>query len=260
MQKKCLTMVTKNQLKYYSSLLNKKHRQEEKKFLVEGSKLLSEALDSGYECEIILALKDFIDENTVFSKLISNQKLNMELIKSIDFEKLCDTKNPKGVVGIFHFKQHIQNAFSNEKLIVAMENISDPGNMGTILRNCDWFGVKNILLSSNCAEIYNPKVIRASAGSVFHLNIYRKDNLINAFEEQKKLGYKIVCADLNGDNLYSFAQHGKLILVLANEANGPTEDMLKTADIKITIPRIGKAESLNVASASAVLLSELIKY
>ncbi len=252
-------MITKNQFKYYSSLLNKKNRQEEKKFLVEGSKLLREALDSGYKCEIILALKDFVDENNDFAKSFGKQKLNIELIKTVEFKKLCDTKNPQGVIGIFHFKQNIIDAFNNDKLIVAMENISDPGNMGTILRNCDWFGVKNVLLSSDCAEIYNPKVIRASAGSVFHLNIYRKDNLISTLEEQKKLGYKILCADLNGDNLYNFSQREKLILVLANEANGPTEELINTCDLRITIPRIGNAESLNVASASAVILSELSK-
>ena len=252
-------MITKNQLKYYSSLLNKKDRQEEKKFLVEGSKLLREALDSGYECEIILALKDFVDENNDFTKSIGKQKLNIELIKTIEFEKLCDTKNPQGVIGIFHFKQQTITDIKNENLIVAMENISDPGNMGTILRNCDWFGVKNVLLSSNCAEIYNPKVIRASAGSVFHLNIFNEESFYNALEGQKKLGYKILCADLNGENLYNFTQHEKMILVLANEANGPTNKLLEICDVRITIPRIGKAESLNVAGASAVILAELSK-
>lgn len=252
-------MLTKNQLKYYSSLLNKKHRQEEKKFLVEGSKLILEALDSGYKCEIILALKDFVYENNDFTKLIGEQKLNIKLIKTIEFEKLCDTKNPQDVIGIFHFKQQTITDIKNENLIVALENISDPGNTGTILRNCDWFGVKNVLLSPNCAEIYNPKVIRASAGSVFHLTIFEEENFYTKIEEQKKLGYKILCADLNGENLYSFTQSEKIILTLANEANGPTGRLKKLSDQSITIPRKGKAESLNVASASAVILSELTK-
>lgn len=252
-------MVSKNQLKYYSSLLNKKNRQEEKKFLVEGSKVISEALDSGYDCETILAPKSFVDMSNEFVKLIAKQKLHIELVNNIEFEKLCDTKNPQGVVGIFQFKQINADAFANDKLIVALENISDPGNMGTIIRNCDWFGVKNILLSSNCAEIYNPKVIRASAGSVFHLNLVEKNDFFGALTEYKKAGYEIVCADLDGENLNSYTSKKKTILVMANEANGPSNELLKITDRKITIPKKGKAESLNVASASAVILSELTK-
>lgn len=252
-------MMTKNQLKYYSSLLNKKKRNEEKKFLVEGSKLILEALDYGYESEIIFVSKEFFEKDYDFSKSIRNKKLNIEFVKTIELEKLSDTKNPQGVVGVFYFKQNIGDNFTNDELIVALENISDPGNMGTIIRNCDWFGVENILLSSNCAEIYNPKVVRASAGSVFHLNISQKNDFIKSLEDQKKNGYKILCADLDGENLYTFTRSGKQILVFANEANGPTDDLLKASDIKITIPKIGKAESLNVASASAIVLSELSK-
>ena len=252
-------MLTKNQIKYYSSLLNKKFRHQEKKFLVEGIKLISEALDSNYSCEIIIALKESAAENQNLIKQLNKKKINTEIIKSVDFEKLCDTKNPQGIIGVFHFRQQSPLDFEQEKLIVALENISDPGNVGTILRNCDWFGVKNILLNPDCAEVYNPKVIRASAGSVFHLNIFEEKDFYNLLKDQKKNGFAILCADLNGENLYTFTYNKKAILVLANEANGPTKNLLEICDYKITIPRIGKAESLNVASASAVILASLSK-
>ena len=253
-------MLTKNRLKYYSSLLNKKHRIDEKKFLVEGQKLIIEALDSGYTCEIILTLNEFTDENQCLIKQLSKKMVTSEIVKSSDFVKLCDTKNPQGIIGVFHVKQQNILAFEIENLIVAMENISDPGNVGTIIRNSDWFGVENIMLNPDCAEIYNPKVIRASAGSVFHLNIFEEKDFYNVLKNQKKNGFVILCADLNGENLYSFTYNKKTILVLANEANGPTSTLLKICDAKITIPRIGKAESLNVASASAVILSTLSKF
>lgn len=252
-------MLSKNQLKYYSSLLNKKQRQEEKKFIVEGLKLISEAVESGFRCEIVVALKDFLDENNSFIKLIEKNKISFDAVKTSELEKLCDTKTPQGVIGVFNFKEQSKTDLGNEKLIVALENVSDPGNLGTIIRNCDWFGVNNVLLSSDCAERYNPKVIRSSAGSIFHLNIFYENNFYGVLEEQKKLGYKILCADLNGENLYSFIQSGKMILALANEANGPTEKLLEICDLKITIPKKGDAESLNVASASAVLISQLTK-
>ena len=250
-------MLTKNQIKYYSSLLNKKFRQQEKKFIAEGIKLVAEALGSGYTCEIIIALKESTAEDLI--KQLNRKKINTEVVKSTDFEKLCDTKNPQGIIGIFHFKQQSQLDFEHEKLVVALENISDPGNVGTILRNCDWFGVKNILLSPDCAEIYNPKVIRASAGSGFHLNISDEKDFYNVLKKQKQNGFVILCADLNGENLYTFTGNQKMILVLANEANGPTNNLLEICDSKITIPGKGNAESLNVASASAVILSELTR-
>lgn len=252
-------MLSKNQIKYYSSLLNKKQRHQEKKFIVEGLKLITDAIDSGFRCEIVISQKDFLDENIGFVKFIEKNKINFDSAKAQDFEKLCDTKNPQGIVGVFNFKELTKTDFANEKLIVALENISDPGNLGTIIRNCDWFGVKNVVLSSDCAEIYNPKVVRSSAGSIFHLNLFYEDNFYGVLEEQKKTGYKILCADLNGENLYSFAQNEKMILALANEANGPTEKLLQICDLKITIPKKGNAESLNVASASAVLISQLTK-
>lgn len=253
-------MLTKNQLKYYSSLLNKKHRVDEKKFLVEGRKLITEALDSGYTCEIILTLNESADENQSLIKQLSKKKIISEIVRSSDFVKLCDTKNPQGIMGVFHVKQQNKPAFENENLIVAMESISDPGNVGTIIRNSDWFGVKNILLNPDCAEVYNPKVIRASAGSVFHLNIFEEKDFYNVLKEQKENGFVVLCADLNGDNIYSLNNKHKTILVLSNEANGPTNKLLEICDSKITIPRIGKAESLNVASASAVILSTLSKF
>lgn len=252
-------MLTKNQLKYYSSLLNKKHRVDEKKFLVEGRKLITEALDSGYTCEIILTLNESADENQSLIKQLS-KKIISEIVRSSDFVKLCDTKNPQGIMGVFHVKQQNKPAFENENLIVAMESISDPGNVGTIIRNSDWFGVKNILLNPDCAEVYNPKVIRASAGSVFHLNIFEEKDFYNVLKEQKENGFVVLCADLNGDNIYSLNNKHKTILVLSNEANGPTNKLLEICDSKITIPRTGKAESLNVASASAVILSILSKF
>jgi len=252
-------MLTKKQLKYYSSLLNKKHRANEKKFLVEGQKLIIEALDSGYTCEIILTLNESADENQNLIKQLNKERIISETVKSSDFVKLCDTKNPQGIIGVFHFKQQNKPAFENENLIIAMESISDPGNVGTIIRNSDWFGVKNILLNSDCAEIFNPKVIRASAGSVFHLNIFEEKDFYNVLKEQKKNGFVVLCADLNGENLYASSYNKKTILVLANETNGPTNNLLEICDSKITIPRIGKAESLNVASASAVILAELTR-
>ncbi len=252
-------MLTKTELKYYSSLLIKKYRREENKILVEGRKLISEAIGSGYECEILFAEKESFEEDKDFSALIQKRKIKIEFLKAAELSKLSDTKTNQGLIAVFRTAKLTDHTSAKQNLIVALENVSDPGNMGTIIRNCDWFGIKEIILSDDCAEAFNPKVIRASAGSVFHVGVYESKNFYAELENRKKSGYKILCADLKGENIYSFEVADKLIVVFANEGSGPTQYLKQLTDIFITIPRKGSAESLNVASASAVILSELTK-
>ncbi len=251
-------MLTKTELKYYSSLLIKKFRNSEGKFLVEGPKLIKEALNASFPCEIVLASKAFLDNNSNYFEAFRKKNIRIEIIKTAELKKLSDTKNPQGITAVF-----IQRSSAKINIqtgaIVALENISDPGNIGTIIRNCDWFGIETVLLSDNCAEVYSPKVIRASAGSVFHLNVTEEQEFYLRIHELKSKGYKILCADINGNNLYELEKTGKYVMIFANEANGPTQEILSLADEKITIPGRGKAESLNVASASAVVLSEFTR-
>lgn len=251
-------MITKNELKYYCSLLHKKYRISENKFIAEGGKLVEEALNSNYKAEVIFCTSSFRENNSFFrNKLLENSRI--EVIKDVEFEKLSDTKSPQGIAGVFYQKKEDKVKKFSNNIIAALENISDPGNLGTIIRNCDWFGINEIILDKNCAEVFNPKVLRASMGSVFHLSIYDKEDLIDSLKQAKEKKYEIITADLKGDNLYEINKSKKTIVVFCNEANGPSEELLKITDKKITIPGKGKAESLNVASASAVILSELTK-
>lgn len=252
-------MLSRNELKYYSALLQKKYRKSEGKFIAEGAKIINEALNSGYNAEIILAANEFYENNEPFFSDSRIKDVRLEILKTNEFRKISDTKSPQGVAAVFGKKEIKSIGQVNDNLIAAFENISDPGNMGTIIRNCDWFGIKNILLSGDCAEVYNPKVLRASMGSVFHINIFAEENFIDSLMEFKNTGYVITAAHLEGENLYGFKKGNKTVIVFCNEANGPTPGLLKISDRKITIPPKGKAESLNVASASAVILSELTK-
>lgn len=251
-------MLSKNAIKYYSTLLQKKYRERERKFIVEGKRLVEEATGGDYEFEIICVTDPFDKSHHKFVEQLRN-RFRVEVIKEVDFNRLSDTKNPQGILAVLK-KQPINFVFDpKDNFILALEDISDPGNMGTIIRNCDWFGVVQILLSENCAEIYNPKVLRSSMGSFFHLSFSDKVNFYAELDNLKKDGYKILCADLDGENLYQLKKNEKIVLVLASEAHGPSQRLLQLADHKLTIPKKGKAESLNVASASAVLLSELTK-
>ncbi len=124
--------------------------------------------------------------------------------------------------------------------------------MGTIIRNCDWFGVKNILLSESIVDYTNPKVIRSSMGSIFHINIFEEVKTESLLKLKEK-GFEILCADTEGENIFTYRSEKKKILILSSESHGPSKEIEKLSDKKICIPKIGNAESLNVASASAVL-------
>lgn len=247
-------MVSKNELKYFSSLLHKKHRLEEGKFIAEGMKLVDEALSSNYACEILFTTYTFEETHQSYCGTLQNRGLRYERLSAPDFKKLCDTETPQGIAGVFIQKEMKPLQSANEDIIVALENISDPGNLGTIIRNCDWFGVKTILLSKDCTEVFSPKVLRAGMGSVFHINIYEADDFYASLLQLKKEGFDILCADLKGENIFEYDLNTKSVIVLSNESHGPTHELISISKT-ITIPKYGNAESLNVANASAVILS-----
>jgi TrmH family RNA methyltransferase len=252
-------MISKAELKYYSSLLKKKYRDEEKKFIIEGKKLVEEALNSNYSCEIILITNNFSKQNSDFIKSLNKKNYRVEVIESQDFEKISDTVTPQGIAAVL--RQPL-NKKLNEKIlshfIIYLENISDPGNLGTIIRTCDWFGIDTLILSESSVEVWNPKVIRSSMGSIFHLNIFRNKKL-SEMQTLKDKGYKFICADLDGVDIYTFNPPEKFILFFCNESSGPSPELLNLSNEKVTIPGKGKAESLNVASASAIIISEVTR-
>lgn len=251
-------MLSKNAVKYYSNLLHKKYRDKERKFFVEGKRLVEEAIQSKFKCEVIAATEAFTDDNYEFISKVSKNH-SVEVVKAIELKKMTDTQSPQGIVAVFSKGEPDYNFAPKTNLILALENISDPGNVGTIFRNADWFGVKQIILSDECAEVFNPKVLRASMGSVFHVDFYDTLDVYSELQKLKNEGYSIAVADMSGENIYSYERPKKLVITVCNEAHGPSEKLLDLSDIKLTIPAKGKAESLNVASASAVILSELTK-
>jgi len=253
-------MISRNDLHYYSSLLKKKIRRSENKFLVEGIKSVLEGVNSKYKCEVIFVTNKFVEENEEAFIALGNVKKKIVSIKQKELEKLTDTETPQGIAAVFVLPEvkFSSEFFIDEKVIVTLDNISDPGNVGTIIRNCDWFGIKNIFLSDETADYTNPKVLRASMGSVFHTELF-EINKLSVLNNLKANGYEILCADTEGENIYDYRSEKKKVVILSNEAHGPSEEALKYADRKITIPKRGNAESLNVASASAVILAELTK-
>ncbi|MCF8240367.1 MAG: RNA methyltransferase [Melioribacteraceae bacterium] len=250
-------MITRNEIKKYSSLKQKKFRDEYGLFLVEGKRFVEEGLASEFHCELVFSTDKYFSENEEHFGRMQVTGIRFEIISRKDLEKITDTKNPQGIAAVFHKSEKEFDINKTTELIIALEDISDPGNLGTIIRNCDWFGIKTLLVSSNSADVYNPKVLRSTVGSIFHLDIFQLPDFSEALKKIKSGGFKIILADLNGENLYDYSFPSKCVIVFANEASGPSLQIQSLAENRITIPKTGSAESLNVAGASAIIISEL---
>ncbi len=250
-------MISKNELKYFSSLLIKKFRQQEEKFIVEGLKIVEEGFNSSYKCDVVFVTPAFMDSFPDVINILRKKTNRIEELKSLDFKKISDTKSPQGIAAVFNKNYPKKNLNElKDKIVVLIDNISDPGNVGTIIRTCDWFGLYNILISDQSVEYLNPKVVRASMGSIFHLNIY-DEIFANDLSNLKSNGYQIICADVKGKNIFTFKTNKKSILTFSNESIGPSEKVKTLADDFITIPGKGRAESLNVSSAASIIISKL---
>jgi len=249
-------MIFKNDIIYYSGLLKKKNRNQEKKFLIEGKKIISEALNSNFDIELLFVSNLFFEAETEFLKSIKKFKVPIEKIKTLELKKLSDTETQPGIIGVVNFPK-FQALNKNAKVIVGLEKINDPGNLGTILRTCDWFGFNDVIISKESVDVFNSKVIRGSMGSIFHLNILQEVDIVEYCKKLKLLNYVILVADLDGNSDLPPLSETNICLIFSNESIGPSRELLSIASSKLSIPKFGNAESLNVASAAAVLMSQI---
>lgn len=234
--------LSNNHQKLINSLSQKKYRQKHQLFIAEGVKVVQEFLKSSYELEFLFST------DTDFSFLdcfveVSNQEL----------KKISSLKTPNKVLAIF--KIPLQKKINSSGLTVVLDTINDPGNLGTIIRLCDWFGVEQLLCSEETVDCYNSKVVQASMGSLTRVPI----SYLNLTEYLKTVSVPVFIADMDGDNIYKTTLPPSAVLVMGNEANGASDAIKKLVNTKISIPRFVNAnqvESLNVASATAILLSE----
>ncbi|PXX29030.1 RNA methyltransferase [Arenibacter sp. ARW7G5Y1] len=237
-------MVVKSQIKFIRNLQQKKYRAQNKLFVVEGVKTVRELLNSSLK-----VYKIYVTDNT----LLEGDGNIIEVISEGELKKMSGLSTPNKVLGVFHIPVPGPLDFSD--WVIALDDVRDPGNLGTIIRLCDWFGVKSLICSSNSVDCYNPKVLQATMGSISRMNIVY-GNLQGIISDS---GVPVYGAFMDGAEVYKekFTQRG--ILVMGNEANGVSEAIEALIDKKITIPQFGPktTESLNVATATAILLNEI---
>jgi len=219
-------------------------------FLVEGYKSVIEFINSPYQIEAIYHTASF-DPNVL--KL--SQKINLYDISVTDIEKISSLKTPQQVAALVKIPvwPELNNTKLRQKFSLVLDGIQDPGNMGTIIRTADWFGINNIICSEDTVDVYNPKVVQASMGSLSRINVYYT-SLIDILPQ---IGLPLFGAMLNGENIYHTDFGAEGLIVMGNEGNGLRPEIEKLVSKAITIPRIGKAESLNVGIATAIFCSEI---
>ena len=236
--------ISKNQHKLITSLSQKKYRQKHKLFIAEGVKVVQEFLNSTFELEMLFCTDDF-------SADVSNDKIIS--ISEVDLKKISNLKTPNKVLGLFKIPE--EKPIHKNGLKVALDAVNDPGNLGTIIRLCDWFGVDELICSKDTVDCFNQKVVQASMGSLTRISIHYLD-LVEYLSDTKLLSF---IADMDGENVYKSTLPKEGVLIMGNEANGVSNEIKKLVSNKISIPRFGETqetESLNVATATAILLSE----
>lgn len=250
-------------VKYTKSLLKTKNRNKENKFIIEGYRILTLAIECNANLNYVFINEDFEkkQEHLAFIKILEDKNIKIYKTTNKIFNELVDTENTQGILAVVGFENRNidDNIEDTHKFILILDRIQDPGNMGTIIRTADAAGVDAIINLKGCVDIYNPKVIRSTMGSIFDMNIIQCTQE-DALRVLNSKDFEIVASYLNTDNYYNEVNYkDKVALVIGNEANGVNDELIHSSDTLVKIPIYGNAESLNAAISSAILMYEIKK-
>ena len=253
-------MISKSKIKHLRSLKYKKYRELNNEFLVEGTRIVSSALEANTVLKAVLVTGVFKDSPSFQYILTDIEKSGVSIINvsGRTMKSIATTEHPSGIAGICSLPETQNNFIHTRKPFIFFDTISDPGNMGTILRSASWFGIQNIALSPNCVDPFNPKSIRAGMGAHFHLN-FQKNASLKTFVQEN---YWIIGSSPSGPSylkLENPLNKKRWVLVLGNEAGGISEENQTLLSDTISIPKFGIGESLNVSTSAGILLSHLTR-
>lgn len=242
-------MLSKATIKYIQSLKQKKYRVKNNAFLVEGEKMVLEAVKSDFE----------VAEVYTSSQPSQNSVSNAEVITKQQMEKLSTFSTSSDWLAVVKMNTHLP-VLNEDEFILVLDGVKDPGNLGTILRIADWYGVNTVICSSDCVDVYNPKTVQSTMGALFRLNIQYEDladfipSYLQQFPENGVYG-----ALMNGENIYAIEEKQKGLLIMGSESHGIREEVEKLVKKRITIPGSGRSESLNVGVATGIICSEFFR-
>lgn len=245
-------MLSKAKIRLIQSLQYKKFRKSHALFVVEGIKSISEFIDSGWEIDSF-----FLTENAFAKMRNLPQKIKLSVVSESEIKKVSFLQNPQGAVAVFKMQdqEETESTALDKEFVLALDQIQDPGNLGTIIRTAEWFGMHHIFCSEDSADAFNPKVVQASMGSLARVKVHYVD--LKDFIDRRKS--PVYGALLEGNSIYetSFQQPG--IILMGNEGSGIRGTLMEKINHPVTIPNFGHAESLNVAIATTVFCSEIAR-
>ena len=250
-------------VKHIKKLKDKKYRDISKEFIIEGIKLIKEAIEEKANIKQIV-ICDNCQNTDIIPKELMYEIAKYECVYVSDkiFKSITEVNTPQGILAIIERnnsnKQEAEIDYTQD-IIVALDDVQDPGNLGTILRTVDSIGVNQIIVSKGTADAFNSKVVRSTMGAIFRVKIIETDNLIQTIKEIKKHHFKLMVTSLQTENSIYDIQFNKKIVVIGNEANGVSKDIQEMADEKAKIPMLGKAESLNASVATGIVLYEYVR-
>lgn len=245
-------------VKHIRKLREKKYRDIAGEFIVEGNKMIEEAVRENAKIKMIVVCEE-LNQNPIPKEILYKiAKEKIIYVSNNVFKVLTDVNTPQGILAVIEKNNNIQIDFSKE-LYLILDNIQDPGNMGTILRTADSIALTQIIVPKGSADCYNPKVVRSTMGAIFRVNVIEVENLEKTIKELKKHKIQILATDLKTEYSIYDVNYKKSAIVIGNEGNGVSKEVLDLADKRIKIPMPGKAESLNAAVATGIILYNAIK-
>lgn len=247
-------------VKHIKKLKDKKYRDINKEFIIEGIKMIKEAIEEKAEIKQIVVC-DNCQNCDIIPKELMYEIAKYECIYVTEkiFNSITEVNTPQGILAIIGRNTTETEIDYTQDIIVALDDIQDPGNLGTILRTVDSVGLNQILVSKNTADSYNPKVVRSTMGAIFRVKIIECEDLEKRLKEVKRHKYNLVITSLQTENSIYNLDFNKKVIVIGNEANGVKKEIQDIADVKIKIPMLGKTESLNAAVATGIVLYEYVR-
>lgn len=247
-------------IKNIRKLKEKKYRDANNEYLIEGIKLIKEAVEEKAKIKLIVVCEESIEDGDIDQKLLYEiAKYDCIYVNKKIFSILTDVQNPQGILAVIEKKNNEEDINYKEDIIVILDGIQDPGNLGTILRTIDSVGLSQVIVSKETADSYNPKVVRSTMGAIFRVNVIESKDLLQTLKNLKKHKYKIMATSLETNNSIYDVEYNKKVIVIGNEANGVSKNVLEYADEKIKIPMLGKTESLNASVATSIILYEYVR-
>ncbi len=247
-------------IKQIIKLKEKKHRDTYCKYLIEGVKLIKEAIQESAKIDKIIINEDAFDSN-LLQKYLGQDLEKFECVKVPNniFKIITEVENPQGILAVVEKKSNNDQIDYTQDIILALDDIQDPGNLGTIIRTADSVGLKQIIVSKGTVDAYNSKVIRSTMGAIFRVKIITAQDFAKTLEQIKKKNYEIMVTSLDTKkSIYDINLKNKII-VIGNEANGVSKEIINLADEKAIIPMLGKTESLNASVATGIILYEYVR-